>query len=66
MKIPGLKKLTSAANKLHWNGDLEAAFLNAKQLLDERVALSPLDTSLELNLHVYASKEGIGYVFTQP
>ena len=66
MKNPVFKKLTSAANKFHWNADLEAEFMKAKQLLDERVALSPLDTFLELNLHVDTSKEGFCYVLTQP
>ena len=46
MKIPGLKRLTSAANKFIWNPDLEAEFLHAKQLLDDIIALSPLNTDL--------------------
>ena len=46
MKITGLKRISFAANKLIWNSDLEAEFLHAKELLDERIALSPLNTDL--------------------
>ena len=35
-------------------------------MLDDRVALSPLNTDLGLELHIDASKEVIGYALTQP
>ena len=35
-------------------------------VLNEKVALSALDTRLELSMLVNASKESIGYVLTQP
>ena len=56
--LTGLRKLCSANTNFHWNPNIEAEFNNVKEMLKNKISLSPMDTKKESYVHCDASKEG--------
>ena len=66
LNIPILKKSTSARTKFQWTEAMEKEWEKMKEILQERVKLSPVDTKLPLELYTDASYFSIGYCLLQP
>ena len=55
LKLRGLRKLTGTNTRFKWTPDLDKEWEDMKKAVKKAVALSPLDMSLPLHVHTYAS-----------
>merc|ERR1712082_209115 len=61
-----MQKLSGGNNRFKENEQLNEEFENMKNQLKKTVTLSPLEVGRELHLHTDASKNGLGYILSQP
>ena len=62
LMYPGMQALCSPNVKFRWNEDLELELQEMKKALKNHIRLSPIDTSKNLNLIIYAAST-IGYSY---
>ena len=66
LSCPLLRKATQGADKLKWNPELEAEYLQTKKIMKTEIRLSPYNENRWLNLVIDgASSKGVGFVLYQ-
>ena len=65
VKLMGLRKLTSGNTEFQWNLYLEEEFHNVKNMMLNKIPLTPMDIWKETHVHCDATKEGLGWILSQ-